>query len=85
MRAVESRERPQVVDMDETPCAFAVPFEKIQSAYDTFRAVVSQANPSSFGIVAMLPCAASRGTGMKGALGTNGTNREIPVDRARKT
>ena len=42
-------------------------------------------NPSNIGIVAMLPCAASRGTGMKGALGTNGTNREIPVDRAWKT
>jgi hypothetical protein len=33
----------------------------------------------------MLPCAVSFELGTKGALGTNGTNREIPVDRARKT
>ena len=42
-------------------------------------------NPSNSGIVAMLPSAASDEPGTKGALGTNGTNREIPVDRARKT
>ena len=42
-------------------------------------------NPSNLGIVAMLPCAARRRPGTKDALGTNGANRDIPVDTARKT
>ncbi|GAA2579707.1 hypothetical protein GCM10010435_66240 [Winogradskya consettensis] len=42
-------------------------------------------NPLNFGIVAMLPCAVRDESGTKGALGTNGTNREKPVDTARKT